>query len=143
MIGGRLMFMSFPPLVSEWVALGSLASSSVGLTHCPGRCGVFAGVFLAPNPVKIGEIWSFFGSPIQEMMRLAVDASVPNLTTSAKGDVDHKKVYTAEITPADDTTGDLTFGVAENVVNPVNEASESHKVMSHSKFPQLPSETAH
>ena len=76
MIGGRLMFMSFPPIVSEWVALGSLASSSVGLTHCPGRCGVFAGVFLAPNPVKIGEIWSFFGSPIQEMMRLAIEVKL-------------------------------------------------------------------
>ena len=50
---------------------------------------------------------------------------------------DHKKVYTAEITPADDANGDLIFQVAENVVKSANAdadaednntASDSHTV---------------
>ena len=67
----------------------------------------------------------------------SVDASVTNLTTPVEGETDHKTVYTAEITPADDVNGDLTFQVAENVVKSANAdadaednnaASDSHTV---------------
>ena len=53
------------------------------------------------------------------------------------GEEDHKKVYTAEITPDDDANGDVTFQVAENVVKSANAdadaednntASDSHTV---------------
>ena len=50
----------------------------------------------------------------------SVDASVTALTTPDVGEEDHKKAYTAEITPADDANGDLTFQVAENVVKSAN-----------------------
>ena len=67
----------------------------------------------------------------------SVDASVTELTTPDAGETDHKTVYTAEITPDDDTNGDLTFGVPENVVKSAdadadaednNTASDSHTV---------------
>ena len=67
----------------------------------------------------------------------SVDASVTELTTPDAGETDHKTVYTAEITPADDANGDLTFQVAENVVKSAdadadaednNTASDSHTV---------------
>ena len=66
-----------------------------------------------------------------------VDANVTELTTPDAGEEDHKTVYTAEITPADDANGDLTFQVAENVVKSANAdadaednntASDSHTV---------------
>ena len=67
----------------------------------------------------------------------SVDASVTELTTPDEGETDHKKVYTATITPTDDVSGNLTFGVPENVVKSANAdagaednnaASDSHTV---------------
>ena len=67
----------------------------------------------------------------------SVGASVTELTTPDAGETDHKTVYTAEITPADDANGDLIFQVAENVVKSAdadadaednNTASDSHTV---------------
>ena len=67
----------------------------------------------------------------------SVDASVTELTTPDEGEINHKKVYTATITPSDEVSGDLTFQVAENVVKSANAnadaednnaASDSHTV---------------
>ena len=113
-------------LLCSWIAVVDAQDESVTVEITGLPEGVQKGAF--DVTITFSEAVDDFETDDITFSDDSVDASVTNLTTSAKGDVDHKKVYTAEITPADDTTGDLTFGVAENVVNPVNEASESHTV---------------
>ena len=122
-------------LLCSWIAVVEAQDETVTveITNLPD--GVQNGVFEVT--IAFSEAVVSFETSDIEFGDDSVDASVTELTTPDEGAEDHKTVYTAEITPADDVNGDLTFQVAENVVKSANAdadaednntASDSHTV---------------
>ena len=122
-------------LLTSWIAVVEAQDETVTveITNLPE--GIQNGAFEVT--ITFSEVVVSFETGDIEFSDDSVDASVTELTTPDEGETDHKKVYTAEITPADDVNGDLTFQVAENVVKSANAdvdaednnaASDSHTV---------------
>ena len=122
-------------LLCSWIAVVEAQDETVTVEITDLPEGVQSGAFEVS--ITFSEVVVNFDTGDIAFSDDSVDASVTELTTPDAGEEDHKKVYTAEITPADDANGDLTFQVAENVVKSAdadadaednNTASDSHTV---------------
>ena len=122
-------------LLCSWIAVVEAQNEAVTVEITDLPEGVQNGAFEVT--ITFSEMVVNFETGDIEFSDDSVDASVTELTTPDEGETDHKTVYTAEITPADDVNGDLTFQVAENVVKSANAdadaednntASDSHTV---------------
>ena len=122
-------------LLCGWIAIVKAQDETVTveITNLPE--GVQKGAFEVT--ITFSEAIVNFETGDIEFSDDSVAANVTELTTPDEGETDHKKVYTATITPADDVSGNLTFQVAENVVKSANAdagaednntASDSHTV---------------